>query len=223
MHRILALLLAVFLLTAQTADSTFSWPGIAARVEKSLARVTFPVVVGIALDVETGDWGPWIAEGVCTAFSINQKAGYFQSDYHCVAEPDYLDGMRIDGQPLTVVYANPALDLAVFQADLHKPALKRSKKKLEPGMNIATYGFGYGGTLPLFRAGVIAQLNYDLGPSYGPAHWLTFDQPFIGGMSGGPVFDLDGKVVGIVQLGDAESGYALPIETLFAHTGGYWR
>lgn len=220
-RRVVATALIVLMLgVSQVSDAASDWYDVARKIQPSLARVTFPVVLGTMTNVETGETRPWLGTGICTAFSINEKRGYYQTDFHCLPEFDYLAGLALDGTFAAVVYANEATDVAVIQSTIHKPALKAAKKIPGPGVGIATFGFAYGAEQPQFRAGYVAHNDFNLG-SYGE-HWLVFDQPFTGGMSGGPVFDHDGKVVGLVQLGDEYQGYAYPINLLLQEVGAFW-
>lgn len=216
------IILSVILLALMSSrvDCAHSWVGTAAQVERSVIIVTHREVI---INPFTGESQRVTA--TCTGFSVNDRYSYFITAYHCLNEGTAAD-LKIDGLPARLLYANKALDLAVITADLHKPALRASTSALRKGDEIATLGHAYGFIDTLFRAGHVANPSIDLDSAFGPGYngqWLIFDAPYIGGMSGGPVFALDGRVVGIVQQADEISGFGLNIKTILGATGFYWK
>ena len=76
-----------------------------------------------------------------------------------------------------------------------EPELDRPTKTGQP---IAAAGFGYGLPGHMFRVGVVSNPAKDLSPEL-TGLWLETDQPYVGGMSGGPVVNARGRVIGMVQ------------------------
>lgn len=220
LRRVTALLTVGLLFLLPSVDCARDWANTAAQVEKSVVLLTHREVVE----------NPFTGKEqrttfICTGFSINEAQAYFFTAYHCLNNGTAAD-LKIDGHPARLLYANKELDLAVITADLHKPALRYNNKPLRKGDEIATLGHGHGFNETLFRAGYVAHPSIDLSTEFGPDYvglWLVFSTTYIGGMSGGPVFGLDGRVVGVVQQGDEYSGYGLNMATILDATGFYWR
>lgn len=54
--------------------------------------------------------------------------------------------------------------------------------------------------------------------------WTVFDQPGIGGMSGGAIVDTDGKVVSVTQMSDrSQVGLGRGIGEIYAATKAFWK
>lgn len=218
--KFLSTLILSVLLLFPSIDCARDWASTAAEVEHSVVLLTHREII---VNPFTGK--SQRVQAICTGFSINEKQSYFFTAYHCLNEGTAAD-LKIDGVPARLLYGNKTLDLAVITADLHKPALSYNRQLLRKGDQIATLGHGYGFTETLFRAGYVAHPSIDLSTEFGAEYvgqWLVFDMPYIGGMSGGPVFGLDGRVVGVVQQADATSGYGLNMLTILDATGFYWR
>lgn len=218
----LPLVVLAFLLALPSIMCARDWADTAAKVERSVVRLTDREIM---VDALTGE--PHHVTGVCTGFSINETYSYFFTAYHCLNNGTTTD-LTIDGIPARLLYANQELDIAVITANLHKPAIHARAKALRKGEQIATLGHGYGLADTLFRAGYVANPSLDLSASreFGPefvGHWLMFDTSYIAGMSGGPVFDLDGKVVGVVQRADGQSGFGVNMSTILGATAFYWK
>lgn len=212
--RLLSVLVVLTLIACPTCAG--DWANTAAQVDRSIVRVTHP-------ESEVDSKGNVIKfVGICTGFSIAERDGYFLTDYHCLNAGTAAD-LLVDGSQARLLYKNKYLDLAVVTANLHKPALRPSQRPLRKGEQIATLGHGYGIDDTLFRGGYVALPSFDKREFNMVGHWLVFDTPYIGGMSGGPVFGLDGKVVGIVQQADELSGFGLGIQTILDATDYYWK
>jgi S1-C subfamily serine protease len=213
MKAIVALTLAFLLLPVSACAQ--SWADVVGRVDPSLARIEFTAVV------PTWFGGTQEVKASCTAFSINEQYGYFMTAAHCLNNGT-TETLTLDGFPARLLYREVMLDLAVIAADLHKPAMVPSAAVLRKGDEIATLGYGYGLHDSLFRAGHVANPLVDLAQFELPNLWLAFDNGYIGGMSGGPVFDRDGYVVGLVQLSDEYSGFGITIATILEETSAFW-
>ena len=205
-------------------------------MKRVLVAVTLMVVLGLqgVTPVDASDWSRVVkrlqastvavscslhAQNTCTAFSINSDQGLYMTAAHCVpgsyaSEGEPADEPRIDGQPLTVLYLSQELDLAIVQAKTKRPALAPRLTPLLVGNELGAYGYGYGGKAPLFRTATVSVfLPDELGNE-----WMMFDSALIGGMSGGPIVDRDGRVVGINVKSDGLSGISLSIGQILRAT-----
>lgn len=220
LRRVTALLVVGLLFLLPSVDCARDWASTAAQVEKSVVLLTHREI-----EVNPFTGKSVRVTSICTGFSINELQSYFFTAYHCLNEGTTAD-LTIDGVPARLLFASKELDLAVITGNIHKPALRYNATPMRKGDQIATLGHGYGFNETLFRAGYVAHPSIDLSTEFGPDYvglWLVFSTTYIGGMSGGPVFGLDGRVVGVVQQGDEYSGYGLNMTTILDATGFYWR
>lgn len=202
---LLALLL--FLTPAPTA-SAYNWTS----VVKILRASTVPIEC-------SGHQMP-----VCTAFSINEEQGIFLTAAHCT-EP-YIDDRgdptevaMLDGKPLTILYIDKIMDIAVIKAQLRKPALHPRTKLIEVGMEIGTFGYGYGFTdAPIFRSAILSAVMRDTETKF-IFHML--DNSLVKGQSGGPAVDTEGRLVGVNLATDYFSGRVLSISSITKATS-FW-
>ncbi len=102
-----------------------------------------------------------------------------------------------DKYPATLVGTDPRTDVALIKVKADGktfPFVEFSKKDPRVGDWVLAVGnpFGLGGTV---TAGIISAHNRDIGS--GPYDYLQIDAAVNRGNSGGPSFDLDGKVIGV--------------------------
>lgn len=145
-------------------------------------------------------------KGMCSGFVIDVKREYVLTAQHCVESfPIY-----VDGKEAQLVVADVSLDLALLKA------LVSGKTPAAFGTDIATsdevlvVGYAHGWRVPLTLPSVIVQLNATI-PHFRPHFTMLLGlnrQPAsFQGMSGGPVLNRQGKVIGITQIGkDAYAG-----------------
>ena len=196
MKRTLTALLIALLVAAPAIAS--SWEAQAAKVKRSVQRMSITI---------KGD------TGTCTAFSINDLRDYFLTAAHCFGEK-----MTVGGHEARLVYLDEAADLMVLMVPEsgEVPAIKMAKLRNCPddtrgyvcqGEEVAAMGYGLGLDGPQFRPGWIALPDLQIPEWFGAnEHMILNAFTYVPGMSGGPVFNHDGKLVGIVQWGD-NAGY----------------
>lgn len=134
---------------------------------------------------------------VCTGFVIDAQKDIVLTAGHCVdAFPVYADGE----EAIVILDEDEVVDLAVLQARIRKPALEPALD-IEHGEEIVAIGYANGFPVPQMRVGfVLAPFASAIGP-LGLGHgYVIMSFPLVGGMSGGPVVNKEGKVVGISQL-----------------------
>lgn len=150
-------------------------------------------------------WANIDGEGGCTAFIINQEKHYLMTAAHCYAGKGTL---WADSIPTKVIALDLKKDLMVLEAkdiDPSRPALKLAAKNPVRGEEVMSVGYGYALERPFFRQAHVQddQLTIPEGGVGGP--FISTDSPFVGGQSGGPVVNIKGEVVAIVQRGDGGS------------------
>ena len=157
-----------------------------AKVEAVAAKVV-PATVAL-LSEKTGASGSGVvttADGlVLTAAHVVQGAAELM-----VVFPD---GKQVSGK---VLGANYSKDIAMVRITDKGPwpfAERGTSKPLEAGDWVIGLGHSAG-----FDPGRTPPVRFGRVISKGPGNFLTTDCTLIGGDSGGPLFDLDGKIVGI--------------------------
>jgi serine protease Do len=163
--------------------------------------------------------GPRRAAAMGSGFIIDAD-GTVVTNYHVIENADAITVSLPDGTSFeaTVVGFDEKTDLAVLKVKSKKPLpfLKfADSDKARVGDWVMAIGnpFGLGGTV---TAGIISARNRDF-ESGGPyANYIQTDASINQGNSGGPLFDLDGKVVGVNTAifsttgGSIGIGFAIP-------------
>ena len=145
----------------------------------------------------------------CTAWAIDVRK--FVTAAHCIG-----DNMMIDGHPAFVIKQDATLDLAVIVADYVVPALTIREAPLTREESAIGLGYGFSWKFPTITHHKVMMLDYTPLPNDIPTPGTWFSFGFIGGMSGGPVIDDNGQVVGLVQRGSDVVGYGVSSATIFA-------
>lgn len=168
-------------------------------------------------------WANIDGEGGCTAFIINQEKHYLLTAAHCYAGKGEL---WADSIPTKVVALDLKKDLMVLEAkdiDPSRPALKLAAHNPERGEDVMSVGYGFALERPFFRQAHVQddQLMIPDNGIGGP--FISTDSPFVGGQSGGPVVNIKGEVVAIVQRGDGGStGLGTGAELLRERVGRFF-
>lgn len=128
---------------------------------------------------------------------ITTADGLILTAAHVVQGADELEIVFADGKQVSgkVLGANYSKDIAMVQIDGKGPwpfAAMGASKPLGAGDWVVALGHSAG-----FDAARTPPVRFGRVVSKGPGNFLTTDCTLIGGDSGGPLFDLDGKIVGI--------------------------
>lgn len=174
----LLLLSSMFLLAPAPLQSSTNIPLID-QVERSIVKV------------ETGDLDG--QHGICTGFVVSASKGEVLTALHCVPEDEPL---YVDGVPSTVVKRSETLAL-IEGPKMTKPPLSVKKGEAKVGEEIWSFGYAWG-QLTVFHRWVAHFKDSD----------LATDGPLAPGMSGGPMTDLKGEVIGINQAANDVVGIA---------------
>lgn len=159
---------------------------------------------------------PSLAQG--SGFIISSD-GYVVTNHHVVAKASeiVLTTDSGDEYKADVIGSDQRTDLALLKikADKKFPFVEFSEKQARVGDWVLAVGnpFGLGGTV---TAGIVSAHNRDIGS--GPYDYLQIDAAVNRGNSGGPAFNLDGRVVGVNTAIFSPSGgnvgiaFAVPAE-----------
>lgn len=205
MRRFISAVLAfvfVFALSVQAAD----WSAVVKQVEPSIL------------------WANINGEGGCTAFIINQEKHYLLTAAHCYAGG--AGTLWADNVPTRVVALDLKKDLMVLEAkdiDPKRPALKLAAKNPERGQDVMSIGYGYALERPFFRQAHVQDDAMQIPEAGIGGPFISTDSPFVGGQSGGPVVNLAGEVVMIVQRGDGgTTGLGVGAEIIRERVGRFF-
>ena len=173
------ILFALVLLTCLISNSFAQTPSTINRVRESVMQTKW-------MDGENGM--------LCTAFSVGIT--WAITAKHCLPpEGSNLD-ITIEDKPVKVIKSNDAFALLEVPAGKY-PILWIRKDRPKVGEEVTSFGFPYGFPLMSFKRYVAAfcQCNF------AAEDHLIMDGKIGKGMSGGPVVDINGKVVGLNQAG----------------------
>jgi S1-C subfamily serine protease len=154
--------------------------------------------------------------GVGSGFVL--PGGIVVTNRHVVDEPREVTVNTWDGRTVEADVSGLAVDsdLAILQladdADLPEAELRTTP--IEPGERIVAVGYPGGGPSTVSSGTVLGLVDGEL---FGePADVLQIDADIRQGNSGGPVLDMDGRVIGVVFALDASTGlgFAVPVTTL---------
>lgn len=154
---------------------------------------------------------------------IISASGLIVTNNHVIKDEKSLTVILDDGTklPAHVVGADPRTDLAVLKVDAGHPlpyVKFGNSNNVEPGQWVIAMGnpFGLGGTV---TAGIVSALGRDIGD--GPYdQFIQTDAPINEGNSGGPLFNMEGQVIGVNTAiispsgGSVGIGFAIPSDTV---------
>lgn len=174
--------------------------GIEARQQALFDRLAPSVVY-----LSTGD-------GIGSGFFVSRD-GLVLTNTHVVGDHDKVDVVLHDGRKVegVVVERAEGVDLALVRLPLKDtPAVKLGSPRLRVGSWIGSIGHGLGGAWT-FTTGMVTNIY----PLDGERPVFQTQIPLNPGNSGGPVFDREGQVVGVVTAsikGASVINFAIRIE-----------
>jgi serine protease Do len=161
--------------------------------------------------------------GLGSGFIISSE-GYVVTNNHVISGADQITVIfnnGIDEVPAELVGTDPKTDIAVLKIDPDKVDIKNinwgDSGSSRVGDIVLAIGnpLGLGGTV---TSGIISSINRDIGG--GPyVDFIQTDAPINRGNSGGPLFNLDGEVIGINSMiisqtgGSVGLGFSIPSNT----------
>ena len=173
-------------------------------------------------DRQGGDGGGQKVQSLGSGFVVDAEQGILVTNNHVIADADEIEINFSDGSKLKaeLVGTDTKTDIAVLKVD---PKLKKLKAvkfgdsdKMRIGDWVMAIGnpFGLGGTVTV---GIISARNRDI--DSGPYDdFIQTDAAINRGNSGGPLFNMDGEVVGINTAiispsgGSIGIGFSIPSE-----------
>ena len=174
---------------------------------------------------QPGDNGPSTprqVQSLGSGFVIDAEEGIIITNNHVIADADevvanFSDGSRLDAE---IIGRDPKTDIAVLKVDPTKRALKAvpfgDSDVMRVGDWVLAIGnpFGLGGTV---TTGIVSAIGRDI--QSGPYdNFIQTDAAINRGNSGGPLFNMDGEVIGINTAiispsgGSIGIGFSIPSE-----------
>lgn len=196
-----SLLLAASVLLSQVSVLADAWQNAVKKAESSVVYIE-------------------LGEGACTGFVINQEKHYVMSAAHCYGDKIWVD--RVRAEVLSIDTKQDLMVLVVKDIDPEKTALSLAAKNPEIRQDVMSVGFGYALERPQFRSTTVSDnaLVADGGIG-GP--FVAVSGSYTPGQSGGPVVDINGDVVSIVQRGDGGTlGLGVGAEMIKARMGRFF-
>jgi S1-C subfamily serine protease len=131
----------------------------------------------------------------CTGFMVDAARGLILTAEHCVSKDN--QGVFVDGLEAEVIKKNH--DLAVIKVEpFSRPALDIETSS-EIGDPVTAIGYGYGDLFRLKRSIAGTEIADGKRKSDLECDLFALDGPVAPGMSGGPIINAKGKVIGITQ------------------------
>ena len=157
-------------------------------------------------------------QGAGSGFIVDAE-GYIVTNHHVIAGADEISVTLHDGRsfPAALVGQDEKTDLALLKVDAESslPAVAFGDSgAVRPGDWVIAVGnpFGLGGSV---TAGIVSARGRDL-PGGSIIDFLQLDAPINKGNSGGPAFDMNGRVIGVNTAifspngGSVGIGFAIP-------------
>ena len=166
------------------------------------------------------DAEPQTTQGAGSGFFISQD-GYIVTNNHVVADATEIKVKMSDGRelPARLIGRDQGTDLAVIKVEGNDFKYVSFEETAQPRVGdwVIAVGnpFGLGGTA---TAGIVSAKARDIDPS-GYNDYIQIDAAINRGNSGGPTFDIYGRVIGVNSAiysptgGSVGIGFAIPAET----------
>ena len=163
---------------------------------------------------------PQTTQGAGSGFFISQD-GFIVTNNHVVADATEIKVKMSDGRelPARLIGRDAGTDLAVIKVEGNDFKYVSFEETAEPRVGdwVIAIGnpFGLGGTA---TAGIVSAKARDIDPS-GYNDYIQIDAAINRGNSGGPTFDIYGRVIGVNSAiysptgGSVGIGFAIPAET----------
>ena len=183
------------------------------------AKTVGPAVVGITNKAIARDWfdNPVETEGVGSGV-IFKSDGYIVTNNHVVA--DASEGSIVvqlysgEEYPAAIVGTDSMNDVALLKIEAEglQTVTIGDSDQIEVGETVEAIGNPLGELTFTMTAGYISALDREITPDRTPINMLQTDVAINAGNSGGPLFDMDGNVIGMTTAkvsGTTESGVSI--------------
>ena len=194
---------------------------------KQVYKMNVGAVCGIATQVTTNVWGQTATTSCAGSGFVLTEDGYIVTNNHVVSDAD--EGTIVvrlySGEEYTadVVGTDSMNDVALLKIETEglQTVTIGDSDEIEVGEIVEAIGNPLGELTFTMTAGYISALDREINADGTPINMLQTDAAINSGNSGGPLFDMNGNVIGITTAkvsGETESGvtiegigFAIPI------------
>jgi len=188
-------------------------------------ELTVNSVVGIRTESTVNAFGQEAVSASAGSGFILSEDGYVITNAHVVSgaqtiKVDLFNGESYDAQ---MVGADSGFDIAVLKVDAEglKPVSVGNSDALKVGEEVVAIGNPLGELTFTMTNGILSALNREINTDGNPQSMIQTNAAINSGNSGGPLFDMDGNVIGVTTAkysGSTNSGttieglgFAIPI------------
>lgn len=147
------------------------------------------------------------AQGSCSGIVVAENR--VLTAKHCV-----FPHIWVDGKAATVQAIDEFYDLAMLNVETARPAIAVRFSDVRAFEPVTGIGYAFGWTQLVAISARVVLPNLAPAPSMAPG--VILQTEFIGGMSGGPVVDINGRLVSIVQQGNRGVSHGVSLTTIRA-------
>jgi S1-C subfamily serine protease len=201
MRSIVSASIALWLLSAQADISAADWADVIKRAEQSIVYI------------ESDGGG-------CTGFVIDKARHHVMSAAHCDGDKLWVD--RVAARVVSLDSKKDLMVLEVKDLDPARPALALAVHDPERGQELMSCGYGWALERPFFRVAHVADNGVQIPEEGIGGPFIGLDSAFVGGQSGGPVVNLAGEVVMIVQRASSTVGIGVGADVIRERMGRFF-
>lgn len=190
-------------------------------------EMTVHSVVGITTEMTTNVFGQEAVSASAGSGFILSEDGYIITNAHVVNGADTIKVKLYSGETLdaALVGSDAGYDIAVLEVEsTDLPAVTvGDSDALQVGEEVAAIGNPLGELTFTMTNGILSALDREINTDGNPQNMLQTNAAINSGNSGGPLFDMDGNVIGVTTAkysGSTSSGttieglgFAIPINT----------
>ena len=192
---------------------------------KEVYAMNVNACVGIATQITTNVWGQVASASASGSGFILTSDGYVVTNNHVVEDATSVTVKLYNGDEYdaTIVGTDEMNDVALLKIDATglQAVTVGDSDQIEVGEEVIAIGNPLGELTFTMTAGVVSALDREINTDGKPINMLQTDVAINSGNSGGPLFDMDGNVIGITSAkysGETSSGasiegisFAIPI------------
>lgn len=169
--------------------------------------------VGITTSITTNYWGYQTTAAASGSGFILTADGYILTNYHVIENSNSVKVTMYDGASYdaTIVGYDESNDIAVLKIDATglTPVVLGDSDELNVGDSVVAIGNPLGELTFSLTSGAVSALNREVTLSSNVTmDLIQTDCAINSGNSGGPIFDMNGNVVGITTAKYSSSGYS---------------
>ena len=190
-------------------------------------ELTVNSVVGIRTESTVNAFGQEAVSASAGSGFVLSEDGYVITNAHVVSGAQTIKVELFNGEsyPAELVGADTSFDIAVLKVETEglKPVSVGNSDQLKVGEEVVAIGNPLGELTFTMTNGILSALDREINTDGNPQNMIQTNAAINSGNSGGPLFDMDGNVIGVTTAkysGSTNSGttieglgFAIPINT----------